>query len=278
MTAVSSSSRSLPGGEPLCCPACTADLQPAGSGVLRCAGCRTEWPSVDGIPRLYLESRVQGTDRLLRRIYDGLPSLYDPTFRAFIRLLQPDESAARMRERYLDRMELDRLPEGPVRVLEIGVGTGQNIEPIRDRLGTHRELEYWGIDLSLGMLKRCQRRLAEQTCSAELLLADAHYLPFRDRSFDRVLQIGAVNGFSDPRRALAEMARVARPGAPIVVVDEQLDPQRSHSRFQTLAFRLITFYDRDPHCPRELLPPGATGVLEEPLSRFFFCLSFRVTA
>jgi hypothetical protein len=76
--------------------------------------------------------------------------------------------------------------------------------------------------------------------------------------------------------ALAEMARVARPGTPIVVVDEQLDPGRLHGRFHRAMFRAVTFYDRHPHCPREHLPPGATAVVEEQVSRFFYCLTFEM--
>jgi ubiquinone/menaquinone biosynthesis C-methylase UbiE len=108
-------------------------------------------------------------------------------------------------------------------------------------------------------------------------MADAHALPFPDHSFDRVFEIGGLNGYRDPRLALAEMARVARPGTPIVVVDEQLDG-RARSLRDRLAFRLLTFYTRDAHSPRELLPPGAEGVLDEQITRFYFCLTFRTPA
>jgi len=107
-----------------------------------------------------------------------------------------------------------------------------------------------------------------------LLLADAHTLPFRDGTFDRVLHVGGINGYGDRARGLAEMARVARRGTPIVVVDEELDPHRTHSLYNRLAFKAITLYDQDPRAPRELVPPGTTAVEVSPVSRFYYCLRF----
>ena len=72
------------------------------------------------------------------------------------------------------------------------------------------------------------------------------------------------------------MARVARPGTPIVVVDEQLDPARCHGLYHRLVFRALTFYTPDAVCPRADLPAGATDVLEEQVSRFYYCLRFRM--
>ncbi|MCA9552862.1 MAG: methyltransferase domain-containing protein [Myxococcales bacterium] len=108
-----------------------------------------------------------------------------------------------------------------------------------------------------------------------LLLADAHTLPFADMTFDRVLHVGATGSFGDPARALAEMARVARPGAPVVVVDEQLDPGRPHGLLRRAAFRAITFYERNPSCPSALLPPGVEDVQVRQISRFYYALRFR---
>ena len=56
-----------------------------------------------------------------------------------------------------------------------------------------------------------------------LILGEAEALPFRDRQFDAVLSIGGFNHFNDPEAALREMARVAKPGATIVVSDELPD-------------------------------------------------------
>src|SRR5262249_6901147 len=137
-------------------------------------------------------------------------------------------------------------------------------------------VEIWGLDLSLGMMNIGRRRLRREGRSdVRLLMADAHALPFPDASFDRVFHIGGIAGYRDPAAALAEMARVALPGTPIVVVDEQLDRAVPQSLYNRLTFRLVTFYDPDPHCPVEHVPPRAWEVRAEQLSRFFYCMIFR---
>jgi ubiquinone/menaquinone biosynthesis C-methylase UbiE len=109
-----------------------------------------------------------------------------------------------------------------------------------------------------------------------LVHADVHALPFRDHTFDRVFHVGGAATFRNPRTALSEMARVAQPNTPIVVVDEQLDPNRDHCLHHRLLFRLLTFYDWNPQSPREHLPEEAIGVVDEQASRFYYSLTFRM--
>ncbi|MCY1018540.1 methyltransferase domain-containing protein [Pyxidicoccus sp. MSG2] len=274
--------------ERLACPACGGTLVFHGQerdgrvfhGWLRCGGCGEAWAVERGMARLYREDAVRGTDRLMRVIYDGLPVLHDPLTAVLTPLLQ-SVTESRMRERYMRRLELEMLrprEDGqPVRVLEVGVGSGANLPLIRGALPHGQDVEVWGVDLSEGMLKHCRRRLVRGGYeSVRLMMADAHALPFPDGMFDRVLHVGGIGGYREPARALAEMARVARPGTPLVVVDEQLDPAFRPSLLQRAAFRAITFYSRDPHCPRELLPRGAVSVIEEQVAPFYYCLSFRM--
>jgi len=284
---------------PIVCPACrgrlalTATRSARGgsavdaidaidAGRLECQRCGTSWPIEDGLPRLYRDEAVRGTDRLMRVFYDGLPSLHDPLTRHLLPLLEAGGSEAALRDGYMKRIDLAALalspaPEGrALRILEIGVGAGANLPLLQRDLPRGIVAEIWGLDLSVGMLRQCQRRLRRWSGPpVHLLAGDAHALPFPDGAFDRVFHVGAMGSFRDGRRVLAEMTRVAKPGTPIVVVDEQLDPGRAHRLHHRLAFRLLTFYDASPHCPVELLPPGVTDVLEEAISRFYYCLRFR---
>lgn len=280
---------SVPAGdvEVLACPACRGALTWEGmtreglleEGWLFCAGCGAGWPVMEGLPRLYREREVRGKDRFLRTLYDGLPSLHDPLTTLLTPLLQ-GRSEAELRGDYVPRLELGSLvpsPRGrPLRILEVGIGAGANLPLLARALPPGLDVEVWGVDLSTGMLGCCRERLArEGHRGVRLLLADAHALPFADHTIDRVFEIGGINGYRDPECALGEMARVARPGTPLVVVDEQLD-DGACALWERLSFRLLTFYTRDPHCPRELLPPAAVDIVEEQLSRFYFCLSFRM--
>jgi len=272
----------------LACPACGGTLVFHGhaeggcirDGRLRCGGCGEAWRVARGMARLYREEAVRGTDRLMRVIYDGLPVLHDPLTTVLTPLLQ-SISEARMRAGYMRRLELASLApreDGrPVRVLEVGVGSGANLPLLRAGLPRGLDVELWGVDLSEGMLKHCRRRLRSGGYSGvRLMMADAHALPFPDAAFDRVFHVGGIGGYRDPAKALAEMARVAKPGTPLVVVDEQMDPAFQPSLLQRAAFRALTFYAWDPHCPRELLPAGASEVIEEQVAPFYYCLSFRM--
>ena len=275
----------------LVCPLCRGWLRFTGSliaarlgtGVLGCEGCGRAWPVEDGLPSLYDEDAVRGPDRFMRLLYDHLAPLHDPAVQFTLPLFQVGR-AADMRDGYLRRVELERLAprsDGqPVRILDVGVGTGVDLPLVRRRLPpglAGATVEVWGLDLSRGMLGICRRRLERMgDRETRLLFADAHALPFPDHTFDRVFHVGGIAGYRDPARALAEMARVAVPGTPIVVVDEQLDRSRPQNLYHRLMFRLVTFYDPAPHCPIEHLSPGAVDVQEEQLNRFFYCLTFRM--
>src|SRR5262249_5920067 len=67
-----------------------------------------------------------------------------------------------------------------------------------------------GVDLSPGMLDRARAR------GLDALEASATHLPFPDRSFDVACSFKVLAHVHDIRRALAEMARVVRPGGHVV--------------------------------------------------------------
>lgn len=266
--------------EVLRCPECRDRLQ-ARADDLRCEGCGALWPRRDGIPVMYREPWVRGPDKLLRYFYDGVPRLHDPLVRYGLPLWQLGGTEADIRRGYLKRLRLSELQAGaePCRFLEVSVGSGASVELVRRAAVNTPDMAYWGLDLSWGMMDLARKRVAKaRQQPVHWVQGDAHALPFADGLFDRVLHVGGIGGFRDPAKALAEMCRVAKPGAPIVVVDEQLDPHRRNGLWPRLWFRAVTFYDDRPHCPTEALPPGVTDVVEEQLSRFYYGLSFRAPA
>jgi ubiquinone/menaquinone biosynthesis C-methylase UbiE len=85
---------------------------------------------------------------------------------------------------------------------------------------------YLGLDISLGMLRRAQRRLAREQLSGHLVHADALPLPLMDEIFDFILCMGVLQHLAAPTQALNEMARVARSGARLLVLDEVSSARR----------------------------------------------------
>ncbi len=270
----------------LACPTCHGRLTFDGTthgrallvGTLRCGACTQTWPVGDGLPLLADERDVGGLEYLMRVVYDTCAPLHDAAAGCVVPLMQSGTERA-TRDAYMRRLDLATITVGhrggPLRVLEVGVGTGANLPLIERDLPSGADVEIWGLDLSRGMLAQCRRRLASHDgCRVRLLLGDAHALPFRDGSFDRVFHVGGIATYRDQRRALSEMARVARRGTPIVVVDERLDPSRVHGLYHRLMFRALTFYDPSPTAPLAFLPRDATGVIDEQASRFYYCLTF----
>jgi ubiquinone/menaquinone biosynthesis C-methylase UbiE len=255
------------------------DDRPLEWGTLDCEACGSAWPVEWGYPDLVEPGSVTGSDRLLRPIYDFIAPTHDAGVNLVLPLLQfPDPNGAR--ERYIERMRLDMLEprDAPIRILEVGIGAGANLPLLQEYLPLDVEVEYWGLDLSKGMLLQCALRSAWWYFlpRVRLVVGDAHRLPFQNDRFDRVFHVGAINGYRDPKVALSEMARVARPKTPIVVVDEELDPKRNHTVGHRIAFSALTWFDTNPHAPKHLVPKECQASAEvTPVSRFYYCLTFQ---
>lgn len=103
---------------------------------------------------------------------------------------------------------VERLPPGAA-VLDAGCG------PARDTLWlTRRGFRAVGIDLSWGMLRQGQMRLAAQGVVAPLIQADMACLPFRTSSFQGVWACASWVHIPKAQagQVLREFARVVRPG------------------------------------------------------------------
>jgi SAM-dependent methyltransferase len=93
-------------------------------------------------------------------------------------------------------------------VLEVGSGAGQCSRWVRNHGGRG-----YGVDLSFRQLQH-SRRLDEQTrVPVPAVLGTATALPYREASFDAVFcSFGAMQFVADAATAVAEVARVLRPG------------------------------------------------------------------
>jgi len=95
--------------------------------------------------------------------------------------------------------------------LDVGCGTGLLLEKISNCVGVAV-----GLDLSRGLISWARSKLKESQ-NAVLILSDADYLPFRQRTFDKLFAITLLQNISNPREALSEAIRVTRSEATMVV-------------------------------------------------------------
>lgn len=137
------------------------------------------------------------------------------------------------------RRSLERLPQtGSLRILIDGIGTGLDL-PYLPR--SHR---YVGTDLVAAMLEPARARAQGLDCS--FVRADSMRLPFAPASFDWVVLHLIVAVVPRPADALAEAARVVRPGGRLVVLDKFLRPGQAaplRRALNPLASRLATRLD-----------------------------------
>jgi phosphatidylethanolamine/phosphatidyl-N-methylethanolamine N-methyltransferase len=101
-------------------------------------------------------------------------------------------------------------------VLEVGVGTGLTL-PLYPN-----GVRVVGSDLSMPMLREaCDRAQRDEIPGERISLVcnDATRLCFDDHSFDAVYAPYVVSVVPMPRKLVAEMARVCRPGGRVVVVN-----------------------------------------------------------
>lgn len=97
--------------------------------------------------------------------------------------------------------------------LEVAIGTGRNL-PFYPR-----GVRISGVELSPAMLAIARDRAHRLGIHADLVEADAEALPFADASFDTVVCALALCTIPDHAKAIAEMARVLRPGGRLLLLD-----------------------------------------------------------
>jgi len=116
-----------------------------------------------------------------------------------------------------DRLEqralLDML--GPLegqRVLDVGCGDGAF-----SLLLARRGAEVTGLDRDPAMIAAARRRAEIEKTPAQFVEGATARLPFPDAAFDRVLAVTVLCFVDDAAPAIADMARVLRPGGRLVV-------------------------------------------------------------
>ena len=216
----------------------------------------------DGIPLLLEEASISGFNKQYQGFYNRAASVYDTIINLVARIAGGGEE--HFRRQYLQRLQIH---DGS-RILEVSIGTGANLHYIQSKV------KYFGVDISWGMLKRCQKNMRQWQLDAELILGNAEELPLVDESFDSILHVGGINAFNDPAKAIREMVRVARPGSMIMIVDETAKMMESMAWMPSAKKWLENHRERFSP-PVGLLPEGMKQIETWDIAKGnIYCLSF----
>lgn len=108
-------------------------------------------------------------------------------------------------------------PRAGERILDVGCGTGiAEVSLSRLRLS---QVGLYGVDLLVPRVQAAAKAARGMNAHARYAAADATQLPFRDGVFDSSYCVAVLQHVGDVSAALAELARVTRPGGHILVVE-----------------------------------------------------------
>ena len=105
-------------------------------------------------------------------------------------------------------------PKGDERVLDSGTGAGALALALAPLVG-----EVVGVDVVPELLEQARKRAAAFP-NVSFVEGDATKLPFELGSFDLACSVRTLHHIARPELAVAELARVTRPGGHVFVVDQ----------------------------------------------------------
>lgn len=241
----------MPALPDFCCPRCRAHVARHDDAYV-CAACAARYPVVLGIPdfRLWPDPFIALEDdhKKGRFLAANAPDLSFEDLVRFYWSITPDVTDGRD-ERFTARVvnlyakwrdDLPRLTADlglpsldGLRLLEVGCGTGGLLAAAAER-----GADVVGVDVAFRWLVVARRQFEARGLDVPLVCANAEALPFRDATFDVVVQESVVEHLRDQARALAETRRALRPtgGAYLVTANRWSLTPEPHVRVWGVGF------------------------------------------
>lgn len=219
---------------------------------------------INGIKSYIDSTDIDGQNKKYQKMYDRIAPFYN--FANKIYFLLKFKGEANYRKQFLNELEIINRHK----VLEVSCGTGDNFPYLPQNIDLH------GLDISLGMLKKCKKHLKKWKLQANLYHASAEKLPFQNETFDVVFHVGGINFFNDKKKAIDEMIRVAKKGTKIVVVDET--EKLVKGTYKNIPIVGKHYKNQDKvKIPLDIIPEHIEDVnVKEICNGLMYCLTFRV--
>jgi ubiquinone/menaquinone biosynthesis C-methylase UbiE len=171
--------------------------------------------------------------------------LYEATWgRAFAALY--DRGLKATEEAGLRQVRRELLAGAGGRVVELGAGTGVNLDLYPDAVE-----DLVAVEPDPHMAKRLRVKLAGSRRAASVVEAPAERLPFEDSSFDTAVATLVLCTVPDPAAALAEAARVLKPGGRLLFVEHVRAEEPGLANWQDRLEKPWHFLGDGCHCNRD---------------------------
>jgi SAM-dependent methyltransferase len=196
------------------CPSCKGPLQ-AQAAALRCPACEREYPIANDIPDFLLVRPEQSPNPILRDItkVGSWARLYETALWYPVVLAMYGGWGALTFKEIIAYVRKNILPVQGL-VLDVATGTAT----YGRRVASAGRAVY-GIDISLDMMAVGQDYVRrEGVTDMRFARADVEALPFPGGVFDGCITSGSLHLFPDTLKALTEIGRTMKSGAPLVVL------------------------------------------------------------
>jgi ubiquinone/menaquinone biosynthesis C-methylase UbiE len=173
--------------------------------------------------------------------------IYDATWgRAFAALY--DRGLKATEEAGLGQMRAELLAGAGGRTLELGAGTGVNLDLYPDAV---EELVL--VEPDPHMAKRMRERLSQSSRAGTIVEAPAERLPFESAGFDTAVSTLVLCTVPDPAAAIAELERVLKPGGQLLFIEHVRSEDPSLAGWQDRLEKPWRFLADGCHCNRDTL-------------------------
>lgn len=173
--------------------------------------------------------------------------VYDATWGRLFAALY-DRGLAATEEAGLGEMRRELLAGAKGRVIDVGAGTGVNVELFPDAVS-----ELLLAEPDPHMARQLRAKLPGMRREAVVVEATAEDLPFPADSFDVVVATLVLCTTPDPAAALRELARVLRPGGRLLFIEHVRSGEERSARWQDRLERPWRFLANGCHCNRDTL-------------------------